>query len=342
MEQKRKITLGISVGDPNGIGIELVLKTFEDKRIFDFFTPVVYAQSQTLNFQRKQLGLKTPFVTLKNEAKKSKTQLNVVELDLPQFKTEFGQPNKESGAYALKSLTTATQALKSGAIDALVTAPIDKHNIQSEAFSFPGHTDYLAKTLVGTSLMLMVADQLRVGLLTDHIPVKDIAQTITGDLIERKVRLMEESLKLDFGIPKPKIALLGINPHTGDNGVIGNEDDEVLRPKIKELKEKGKLVYGPYAADGFFGAQQQQHFDGILASYHDQGLTPFKTLAFGKGVNFTAGLNKVRTSPDHGTAFDIAGKGTAEVSSFEEALFLARQIFFERSETQAILEQKND
>lgn len=342
MEQKRKITLGISVGDPNGIGIELVLKAFEDKRIFDFFTPVVYAQSQTLNFQRKQLGLKTPFVTLKNEAKKSKTQLNVIELDLPQFKTEFGQPNKESGAYALKSLTTATQALKSGAIDALVTAPIDKHNIQSEAFSFPGHTDYLAKTLGGTSLMLMVADQLRVGLLTDHIPVKDIAQTITGDLIESKVKLMEESLKLDFGIPKPKIALLGINPHTGDNGVIGNEDDEVLRPKIKELKENGKLVYGPYAADGFFGAQQQQHFDGILASYHDQGLTPFKTLAFGKGVNFTAGLSKVRTSPDHGTAFDIAGKGIAEVSSFEEALFLARQIFFERSETQAILEQKKD
>lgn len=342
MEQKRKITLGISVGDPNGIGIELVLKAFEDKRIFDFFTPVVFAQGQTLNFQRKQLGLRTPFSIPKKEGMWSKNQLNIIELGLPNFKTTFGQPNKESGAYALKSLTSATHALKKGVIDVLVTAPIDKHNIQSDRFSFPGHTDYLAKELGGNSLMLMVAENLRVGLLTDHIPVKEIAQTITGELIEKKVKLMEESLQLDFGIPKPKIAVLGINPHTGDKGVIGKEDDEILRPKLKELNDKGKLVYGPYAADGFFGAQQHLEFDGILASYHDQGLTPFKTLAFGKGVNFTAGLNKIRTSPDHGTAFEIAGKGRAEASSFEEALFLARDIFFERNETQAIQEQKKD
>lgn len=340
MEQKRKITLGISVGDPNGIGIELVLKAFEDKRIFDFFTPVVYAQGKTLNDQRKQLGLRTSFSIAKNPGRFSNNQLNVVELGLHDFKTSFGQPNKESGMYALKSLTKATQALKKGEIDVLVTAPIDKHNIQSESFSFPGHTDYLANELGGDSLMLMVAETLRVGLLTDHIPVKDIAATITGELIEKKVKLMEESLKLDFGIPKPKIAVLGINPHTGDKGVIGQEDDAVLRPKLKELNENGKLVYGPYAADSFFGAQQHLQFDGILASYHDQGLTPFKTLAFGKGVNFTAGLNKVRTSPDHGTAFEIAGKSVAEVGSFEEALFLARDVFFERSETQAIQEEK--
>ena len=205
----------------------------------------------------------------------------------------------------------------------LVTAPINKHNIQSEDFKFPGHTDYLAKELEGDSLMFMIAESLRVGLLTDHVPVKDIVAHISEDLIVKKINTVYDSLKRDFKIGKPKIAVLGINPHTGDNGVIGHEDDEVLRPTLKKIKEEGKLVYGPYAADSFFGSGNYKNFDAIIATYHDQGLIPFKTLSFGQGVNFTAGLNKVRTSPDHGTAYEIAGKGAADSGSFKEAVFTA-------------------
>jgi 4-hydroxythreonine-4-phosphate dehydrogenase len=214
----------------------------------------------------------------------------------------------------------------------LVTAPINKNNIQTEDFKFPGHTDYLAQELEGESLMFMVTDGLRVGLLTDHVAVKDVAASITPQLIRSKITTILNSLKMDFGIGKPKIALLGINPHSGDNGVIGKEDDEVLRPVIKEMSEKGHLVFGPYAADSFFGSDNYKNFDAILAAYHDQGLIPFKTLSFGKGVNFTAGLNKVRTSPDHGTAYEIAGKGVADNSSFKEAVFMALHIFKNRQE----------
>ena len=337
--QERKIKLGISIGDPNGVGIELILKVFQDKRMFDFFTPVVFANTKLMSAQRKHFDLQTPFSPYVFGKKLSKNQLNIVEVFKQPFDTAFGEATEEAGKIAFASLKAATKALKEDQIDVLVTAPINKKNIQSEDFNFPGHTDYLAKALEGESLMFMVSDSLRVGLLTDHIPVSEVASAITPDLIKQKVAKMKASLTIDFGIPKPKIALLGINPHTGDNGVIGEEDDKVLRPTQQEIYADGTLLFGPYAADSFFGTELPQQFDAVLATYHDQGLIPFKTLTFGKGVNFTAGLNKVRTSPDHGTAYDIAGKGTANTRSFEEALFKAREIYFNRSGHAAYSEQ---
>ncbi len=330
----RKIKVGISIGDPNGVGIEIILKIFQDKRMFDFFTPIVFASTKLISAQRKHFNLQSALSPYVLGKKPSNNQVNVVEVFKQNFDTRFGEATKEGGAIALASLKAATKALKEGAVDVLVTAPINKHNIQSDDFAFPGHTDFLAKALSGESLMFMVSDSLRVGLLTDHIPVSEVASAIQPELIKAKVAKMKASLIEDFGIAKPKIAVLGINPHTGDNGVIGQEDDTVLRPAIKEIYAQGTLVFGPYAADSFFGTALPKQFDAVLATYHDQGLIPFKTLTFGNGVNFTAGLNKVRTSPDHGTAYDLAGKGEAKTQSFEEALFCARQIFFNRASHQ--------
>jgi len=230
------------------------------------------------------------------------------------------------------SLKAATEALKDKKIDGLLTAPINKANIQSEDFSFPGHTDYLAQELDGNALMFMVSEGLKVGLLTDHVAVKDVASEITPKLIKEKITTINESLKKDFRINKPRIAVLGINPHSGDNGVIGKEDDEVLKPAIEALYNSNIMVFGPYAADSFFGSNNYKKFDAIVASYHDQGLIPFKTITFGNGVNYTAGLSEVRTSPDHGTAYEIAGKGIADESSFTEALFEAIKIIKNRAE----------
>ena len=330
MEQDRKIKVGISIGDPNGIGIEVILKIFQEKELFDFFTPILYANMKLISFQKRHLNFRTSLNPYTEGGKLSPTQVNVVDVWKTPFNSSFGQSTKEGGEHALKSLVSATKALKEGKVDVLVTAPIDKHNIQSETFNFPGHTDYLAKELGGKSLMFMITEGLKVGLLTDHVPVSEVAQLITPERIEEKVALMMESLREDFGISKPKIGVLGVNPHTGDQGIIGKEDDEVLRPTLKKLYDKGQIVLGPYAADSFFGAQTHTQFDAVLAIYHDQGLIPFKTLSFGQGVNYTAGLTKVRTSPDHGTAFEIAGKGEAQTDSFKEALFTARNIYLER------------
>ena len=336
MEQDRKIKVGISIGDPNGIGIEVILKIFEGKEIFDFFTPVLYGNMKLISFQKRHLNLKTSLNPYREGGKLSPNQVNVVDVWNTPFNSSFGESTKEGGEHALKSLVAATKALKAGKVDVLVTAPIDKHNIQSDSFKFPGHTDYLAKELGGKSLMFMITDELKVGLLTDHVPVSEVAQLITPERIEEKVALMMQSLREDFGIAKPKIGVLGVNPHTGDQGIIGKEDDEVLRPTLKKLYDKGHIVLGPYAADSFFGAQTHAQFDAVLAIYHDQGLIPFKTLSFGQGVNYTAGLTKVRTSPDHGTAFEIAGKGEAHIDSFKEALFAARNIYFERTANENI------
>jgi|TARA_B110001452_G_scaffold162938_1_gene135725 4-hydroxythreonine-4-phosphate dehydrogenase len=336
MEQDRKIKVGISIGDPNGIGIEVILKIFEGKEIFDFFTPVLYGNMKLISFQKRHLSLKTSLNPYREGGKLSPNQVNVVDVWDTPFNSFFGESTKEGGEHALKSLVAATKALKVGKVDVLVTAPIDKHNIQSDTFKFPGHTDYLAKELGGKSLMFMITDELKVGLLTDHVPVSKVAQLITPERIEEKVALMMQSLREDFGIAKPKIGVLGVNPHTGDQGIIGKEDDEVLRPTLKKLYDKGHIVLGPYAADSFFGAQTHAQFDAVLAIYHDQGLIPFKTLSFGQGVNYTAGLTKVRTSPDHGTAFEIAGKGKAHIDSFREALFAARNIYFERTANENI------
>ena len=336
MEQDRKIKVGISIGDPNGIGIEVILKIFEGKEIFDFFTPVLYGNMKLISFQKRHLNLKTSLNPCREGGKLSSNQVNVVDVWNTSFNSSFGKSTKEGGEHALKSLVAATKALKVGKVDVLVTAPIDKHNIQSDTFKFPGHTDYLAKELGGKSLMFMITDELKVGLLTDHVPVSEVAQLITPERIKEKVALMMQSLREDFGIAKPKIGVLGVNPHTGDQGIIGKEDDEVLRPTLKKLYDKGHIVLGPYAADSFFGAQTHAQFDAVLAIYHDQGLIPFKTLSFGQGVNYTAGLTKVRTSPDHGTAFEIAGKGEAHIDSFKEALFAARNIYFERTANENI------
>ena len=332
MEETQKIKLGISIGDINGIGCEVALKTFEDARMLDFCTPVIFASNKTITQQKSDLGIDITFNGVKDASQAVDGKINIVNVwkDVPQI--EYGQATKEAGALAIQSLKAAVKALKDGEIDVLVTAPINKNNIQADDFKFPGHTDYLAKELKGESLMFMVADSLRVGLLTDHIAVKDVAQAITPKLIRNKVAIMEKSLQMDFGIRRPKIALLGINPHSGDNGTIGEEDDKILKPVIQELFNKGTLVYGPYSADSFFGSNTHKNFDAVLAAYHDQGLIPFKTLSFGKGVNYTAGLDKVRTSPDHGTAYEIAGKGKADESSFKEAVFTAIQVFRNRKE----------
>ena len=332
MQEEGKIKLGISIGDLNGIGCEVVLKTFEDARMLDFCTPVIFASNKTISFQKKELNLDINYHGIADASKAVDGKINVVNVWKEIPKINFGEATKEGGKYAIQSLRAAVDALKNDTIDALVTAPINKNNIQAEDFKFPGHTDFLAQELEGESLMFMVTDELKVGLLTDHVAVKDISAAINAILIRDKVRTIEKSLQMDFGIRAPKVAMLGINPHSGDNGIIGKEDDEVLKPVIKEMSDAGHLVFGPYSADSFFGSDAYKNFDAILAAYHDQGLIPFKTLSFGKGVNFTAGLSKVRTSPDHGTAYEIAGKGKADPSSFKEAVFTALQIFKNRKE----------
>jgi 4-hydroxythreonine-4-phosphate dehydrogenase len=332
MQESEKIKLGISIGDLNGIGCEVVLKTFEDVRMLDFCTPVIFASNKVISFQKKELGLEINYNGIQEVSHAIDGKINVMNVWKESPDIKFGEATKESGEYALKSLVAAVAALKNNEIDVLVTAPINKNNIQSEDFKFPGHTDYLAQELEGESLMFMVTDSLKVGLLTDHVAVKDVPAAITAKVVKSKIKTIEHSLRVDFGIRKPRIALLGINPHSGDNGVIGNEDEEVLKPVIRELSNAGHLVYGPYSADSFFGSNAYKNFDAILAAYHDQGLIPFKTLSFGKGVNYTAGLKKVRTSPDHGTAYEIAGQGKADHSSFKEAVYTALQIFKNRAE----------
>lgn len=336
MEKDEKIKIGISVGDLNGIGGELIIKTFEDKRMLEFCTPIIYASVKSLTFFKRHFQSSFEFNKIQKASQAVNSKVNLVSVWHEDVKINFGEEDSKIGEYAIKSLQAAVEDLKNNQIDVLVTAPINKHNIQSDAFKFPGHTDYLAQELEGDSLMFMVSDDLKVGLLTDHVPVSEVSTQITAELIEKKISIIHNSLVKDFNINKPRIAVLGINPHTGDNGVIGSEDDTVLRPTLETLKNKGQFVYGPYAADSFFGSKNYKNFDAIIATYHDQGLIPFKTLAFGNGVNYTAGLNKVRTSPDHGTAYEIAGKGVADISSFKEAIFSGITIFRNRKMNQKL------
>jgi 4-hydroxythreonine-4-phosphate dehydrogenase len=336
MEKQEKIKIGISIGDLNGIGGELVIKTFEDKRMLEFCTPIIYASVKTLAFFKRHFQSTLEFNKIQKASQVVDSKVNVLSVWHEDVNINFGEEDQKIGGYAIKSLQAAVEDLKTDQIDVLVTAPINKHNIQSEDFKFPGHTDYLAQELEGDSLMFMVSDDLKVGLLTDHVPVSEVSNQITAELIEKKISIIYNSLIQDFGIRKPRIAVLGINPHTGDNGVIGKEDDTVLRPTLEALKQTGKLVYGPYSADSFFGSKNYKNFDAIVATYHDQGLIPFKTLAFGNGVNYTAGLNKVRTSPDHGTAYEIAGKGEADITSFKEAIFSGLSIFRNRKMNQIL------
>lgn len=335
-QETSKIKVGISIGDLNGIGCEIILKTFQDSRMLSFCTPVIFANTKVVSYYKKILKIPINFQGIPSADKAIEDKVNVVNLWKENIKITPGAEDKVIGEYAFKSLQAATNALKENQVDVLVTAPINKHVIQSEEFNFPGHTDYLAQELGGESLMFMVSENLKIGLLTDHVPVKNVPEKITRKLIEQKVNTIAESLKQDFCISVPKIAVLGINPHNGDNGVIGDEDQKVLMPTINQLNKKGQYIFGPYAADSFFGSKNYQNFDAVIAAYHDQGLVPFKTLAFGNGVNFTAGLSKVRTSPDHGTAYEIAGKGEANHNSFEEAVFTAIKIYKNRNEYQQL------
>lgn len=336
MSRADKIILGISIGDLNGIGGEIILKTFEDTRMLDFCTPVIFASVRLMSFYKKHFEIDINFHGIEKLEDALPKRINVLNVWKDHIDVNFGEENKTAGEFAIQSLIAAVAALKEKKIDALVTAPINKSTVQSESFNFPGHTDYLAQELEGDSLMLMISENLRVGLLTDHVAIKDVVANITRERIDKKINTIHRTLIEDFGIDKPKIAVLGINPHTGDNGVIGTEDDTILRPALDNIRNNGKLVFGPYAADSFFGSGNYKNFDAIIASYHDQGLIPFKTLAFGKGVNFTAGLNRIRTSPDHGTAFDLAGRNEANFESFREAVFSAISIFETREEYQEI------
>lgn len=332
MKSQRKIRVGISIGDLNGIGPEIVLKTFAEQVMLDFCTPVIFASNKELSYAKKQLNSKLNLHEISDINQLSDGKINVLSSWNESFHFTTGQGTPESGALAVKSFKKATKALKDRDVDVLVTAPISKANIQGKDFEFPGHTDYLAKELEGDAMMLMISDTLRVGLLTDHVPVKEVANVITPELIRKKVATLYTTLQKDFTIPSPKIALLSINPHVGDNRVIGDDDDDIMIPTLEKIRATGKVVYGPYAADSFFGSGNYKNFDGIIAAYHDQGLIPFKTLAFGKGVNYTAGLEAIRTSPDHGTAFDIAGKNMADISSFRQAIYSAIVIYKNRNE----------
>lgn len=331
MKREETIIVGISIGDLNGVGSEVVLKTFEDTRMFELCTPVIFANVKTLSFLRRSFAesaVALHGIDAVSQALPGK--LNVLNVWREPFTLEWGVNDPVVGQHAIQSFKAAVEALKKDEIDVLVTAPVNKYNIQSEEFQFPGHTDYLDATLEGDALMLMVHGNLRVGLMTDHVPVNEVASHLTEALIRQKIETVKKSLIQDFAISKPRIAVLGLNPHAGDGGVIGKEEDEILKPTLKKLFESGTLVFGPFPADGFFGSGQYEKYDAVLATYHDQGLVPFKTLSFGNGVNYTAGLNKVRTSPDHGTAYDIAGKDKADPGSFREAVYLAIDVFHAR------------
>jgi 4-hydroxythreonine-4-phosphate dehydrogenase len=332
MDKSDKIIVGISIGDINGIGIEVILKTFKDKRMLEFCTPVLFGSTKVVSYHKKALNIETPIHGINSINQINHNKINLLNIWKEDVEIELGNATSSSGEYAAKSLESAVNQLKNKTIDVLLTAPINKETIQSETFNFPGHTEYLEDKLEGKSLMILMTDELRIGLVTGHIPISKVAEAITPELIKDKVATMHSSLIEDFGISKPKIAVLGLNPHCGDKGVIGKEDDEVIQPTVSEIRETGKLVFGPYAADGFFGSETYKQFDGVLAMYHDQGLAPFKALSFGGGVNFTAGLSEIRTSPDHGTGFDIAGKNQASETSFTEALFTAIKIFRSRKQ----------
>lgn len=335
-KKPENIIVGISIGDLNGIGSEVILKSFEDTRMLELCTPVIFANVKILSFLKKNLNLQAQLHGIDKLDQLVIGKINVLNVWREGVNIEYGKEDQEVGKYAIMSLVAATKALKENEIDVLVTAPISKSNIQSEDFKFPGHTDYLDQELEGNALMFMVQDNLRVGLLTDHLPLNEVSKHLTEVLIRKKIKTINQSLIQDFGIRKPKIAVLGLNPHSGDNGVIGDEEDKIMKPTLKKIFEEGTMVFGPFSADGFFGSSQYEKYDAVIATYHDQGLIPFKTLSFGKGVNYTAGLNKVRTSPDHGTAFEIAGKGLADHNSFTEAIYTAIDIFKSRNEYQEI------
>jgi 4-hydroxythreonine-4-phosphate dehydrogenase len=330
--ENKGILVGISQGDINGIGYEVIIKTLMDSLITDICIPIVYGSPKVAAYHRKALNINNfSFNNVRSPEEAHYKRANMINCLDDNVRVELGKSTAHGGETALVSLEKAVDDLKDGKIDVLVTAPIDKHNVQSDNFHFTGHTEYLKSRFgVEEVLMFMISENMRIGIATGHVPLKEVASLITVENLLRKIRLMDKSLNLDFGFRRPKIAVLGLNPHAGDNSLLGREEEEIIIPAIAKAKQEGILAFGPFPSDGFFGAGSFTRFDGILAMYHDQGLTPFKTLAFDSGVNFTAGLPVIRTSPVHGTAFSIAGKGIASENSFRQAIYLACDIYRNR------------
>lgn len=345
MENPRQIKLGITIGDTNGISPEIILKAFDSTLTKGLFIPIIYGSSKHLNKVNLQLKSKDwKYQRIKNAGDAVDNQIYIIEcLNTDFFELEVGKATKIAGQLAYDALERATHDLKNGEIDGLVTCPINKDTIQNSEFNFPGHTEYLTKYLgAKESLMFMVSEKLRVGVVTGHIPLEKVKSSLTEKLIRTKLELMLDSLIGDFGIQKPKIAVLGLNPHAGENGLLGSEEKDLIIPIISSYQKEGQLVFGPFPADGFFASRSYEKFDGVLAMYHDQGLAPFKIISFGEGVNFTAGLTGVRTSPDHGTAYDIAGKDMANPSSLLQAIYLAIDIIRVRQDTIEYTENQLD
>lgn len=330
--EDNKIRIGITQGDINGVGYEVILKTFSDPVMLELCTPIVYGSPKVAAYHRKALDLSTNFSIINQAAEAVQNRLSVLNCTDDEVKVEFSKPDADAGKAALGALERAIDDYREGLIDVIVTAPINKHTIHSEEFNFPGHTEYIEERLGNgaKALMILMKNDFRVALVTAHIPVREIATTITKELIEEKLMIFNRSLKQDFGIGAPRIAVLSLNPHAGDGGLLGMEEQEVIIPAMNAMESKGILCYGPYAADGFMGSSNFTHFDGVLAMYHDQGLAPFKALAMDDGVNYTAGLPVVRTSPAHGTAYDIAGQGVASEDSFRQAIYVAIDVFRNR------------
>lgn len=331
--EREKIVIGITQGDINGIGYEVILKTLSESRVLDAFVPVIYGSPKVAAFHRKQLDIQGINLNIINSVEElNPKRINIINCSDDEIKVELGRSTVEAGKAAFAALEQATEDLKKGALDAIVTAPINKKNIQSADFHFPGHTEYLEEKFgTGTpSLMLLMNDVMRVAVVTGHIPVAEVSNALTKELITEKLLVFNKALKEDFMIVRPRIAVLGLNPHAGDEGVIGDEEQKIIIPALKEAEKQGVVCVGPYAADGFFGSGQFSKFDGILAMYHDQGLIPFKTISMDSGVNFTAGLSVIRTSPAHGTAYDLAGKNMASEDSFRQAIYTACDIYQNR------------
>ena len=327
-----KVVVGITQGDINGIGYEVIIKTLSDNRINDFCVPVVYGSPKVAAYHRKAINYENfNFNQIKDISEINAKRSNIINCIDDNVRVELGRATEAGGEGSIRSIEAAIADVKAGKVDVLLTSPINKKNVQSEKFHFPGHTEYLASSFDAKEvLMLLVSDIMRVGVVTGHIPISEVPRSITKELILKKLGLLNQSMMQDFGIRKPRIAVLGLNPHAGDDGVIGNEEQDIIIPAIKQANDEGITAIGPYPADGFFGSENFSKFDAILAMYHDQGLAPFKSLAFDTGVNYTAGLPVVRTSPAHGTAFEIAGQGKASDSSFRNALFLAIDIYRNR------------
>ena len=328
---EHKPLIGITNGDVNGIGLEIILKTLSDNRIMELCTPVIYSSAKVVSFHRKAINLGSLNYSQSTSVENLQPNtINIINCWEEEVNVQLGIDNAVGGKYAFKSLNACTFDWVEGKIQGMVTAPINKHNMPTEEFPFKGHTEYLASKCDGNPLMIMCSDELKVGLVSGHVPVNEIAGKVKKEIILKKLQLLKESLAKDFGIDKPKIAVLGLNPHNGDNGLIGGEENTEVIPAINEAKTKNILTFGPFSADGFFGTRQFAKYDAVLAMYHDQGLVPFKTISFESGVNYTAGLPFIRTSPDHGPAYDLAGRNMASEESFRSALFMCIDIYRQR------------